>query len=64
MLKHALSGTVNWETRKWSNFTKFQVFVRDDHQFKQEELESVGDLSEVLLTNCRKMLVIDTNWTT
>ena len=33
----------NWQTRKWSNCTKFQ----DGRQFKQEELESVGELSEV-----------------
>ena len=25
MLKNALSDTVNWQTRKWSNCTKFQV---------------------------------------
>ena len=36
----------------------------DDHQFKQEELESVGELSESLLTNCLEMLLLGTNWTT
>ena len=45
MLKTASSDTVNWQTRKWSNCTKFPCL--DDHQFKQEELESVGELSEV-----------------
>ena len=27
MLKNALNGTVNWQTRKWSNCTKFPVLV-------------------------------------
>ena len=27
MLKNALSDTVNWQTRKWSSFTKFQVLA-------------------------------------
>ena len=35
MLRNALSCTVTWQTRKWSI-----------HQFKQEELESVGEVSE------------------
>ena len=38
---------VNWQTRKWSNFTKSQALAWDDHHLKQEELESVGELSEV-----------------
>ena len=36
----------------------------DDHQFKQEEPESVGALSEVCSTDCLEMLVLGTNWTT
>ena len=27
MLRHVLSDTVNWQTRKWSNCTKFQVLA-------------------------------------
>ena len=27
MLENALSDTVNWQTRKWSKFTKFQVLA-------------------------------------
>ena len=26
MLENALSDAVNWQTRKWSSFSKFQVF--------------------------------------
>ena len=46
-LKNASNGTVNLQTRKWSNFTKVSHPCLDDHQFKQEELESVGESSEV-----------------
>ena len=34
-------------TKKWSNSTKVSSPCLDDHQFKQEELESVEELSEV-----------------
>ena len=40
MLRNALSVSVNWQTIKWSSFTKFQVFA-------WMTLESVGELSEV-----------------
>ena len=30
----------------------------DDHEFKQEELESVGELSQVLFTNSLEMLAL------
>ena len=36
----------------------------DDHQFKQEELKSVGELSEVCSQKCLEMLALGTNWTT
>ena len=36
----------------------------DDHQFKQEELESVGELPKSLHSDCLEMLVLGTNWTT
>ena len=46
--KNALSDTVNWQTRKWSNqLYKVSSLCLDDHQFKQDKLESVGELSEV-----------------
>ena len=47
MLKNALNDTVKWLRKKWSNFTKFFYCCLDDHQFKQEEIEFVGELSEV-----------------
>ena len=36
LLKNALSDTVTWQTRKWSNFYKVSSPCLDDHQFKQE----------------------------
>ena len=33
----------------------------DDHQFKQEELESVGEFSQVCSQNCFEMLQLRTN---
>ena len=45
-LKNVLSDTANWQTRKWSNCKKSSPCL-DDHQFKQEEVEYVGELAEV-----------------
>ena len=42
----------------------FRIPLLDDDQFKQEEVESVGELSEVCSANCLEMLVFGTNWTT
>ena len=36
----------------------------DDHQFKEEENGSVGELSTVVLTNCSQMSVSGSNWET
>ena len=48
MLKNALNDTVNWQLRKWQEqLYKVSNLCLDDHQFKKEELESVGELSEV-----------------
>ena len=47
MLENALSDTVSWPTKKMSNFTKFRVSAWMIIQFKKEELESVGELSQV-----------------
>ena len=60
--KNALSDTVNWRTRKWSSCTKSQALGWDDHQFKQEELESVRELSQVCSQVVFKKLVPGTNW--
>ena len=48
----------NWQTRKWSSFFKISSPCLDDHQFKQEELESVGELSQVCLQKFLKWLYL------
>ena len=57
--KNASSDTVNWQTRKWSNFIKFKSLPG---------WSSINQISwrivRSLLTNCREMLVLCTNWTT
>ena len=58
MLKNALSDTVNCQTRKWCNFTKFQVLCLDDHHFKEEELESVGEFFKSMLKDYLKCLCL------
>ena len=36
----------------------------DDHHFKEEEMKSVGELSQNMLSNCSEMLILGKNWTT
>ena len=36
----------------------------DDHHFKEEEMTSVGELSQVCSQNCSKMFILGTYWTT
>ena len=55
MLENALSDTANWQTIKWSHYTKFQVFAWIDHHFKKEELESVGGVSKL----CSQIVLVD-----
>ena len=40
-------GTANWQTRKLSNYDEVSTPCLDDHQFKEEENGSVGELSTV-----------------
>ena len=36
----------------------------DDHHFKEEEMKYFGELSQVLLSNCSQMFILDTIWKT
>ena len=36
----------------------------DDHHFKEEEMNSVGQLSHVCISNCSEMLFLGTDWKT
>ena len=47
MLENALSDTASWQTKKVEQLYKVSSPCLDDHQFKLEELESVGGLTEV-----------------
>ena len=61
-----LCWTILWigKQRKWSQLYKVPHLCLDDHQWQQEELESVGELSEVCSQSCLEMLLFGTNWTT
>ena len=63
MLKNALSDTVNWQTRQWSNSTKYLLPCLDDHHFKEEELKSVGELSKyahkLFRSACTWLVLVD-----
>ena len=43
MLENALRDIASWQTKKWRTVSSLCL---DDHQFKKEELESVGELSK------------------
>ena len=59
-----------WSKRRWptlrigKQLCKVSSTLLDDHQFKQEELESVRELSEVCSQLVLQKLVFGTNWTT
>ena len=52
-----------WQTEQVEQIYKVSSPCLDDHQFKQEELESVEIITSVL-TNCFEMLVPKMNWET
>ena len=56
MLEDALSDTASWQTNVEQQY-KVSSPCLEDHQFKQEELQSVGELSEVCSQICFEILV-------
>ena len=53
MLKKCVERYCELENRKDSAAkTKSQVPCLDDHNFNKEELETVGELSKTMFTNC------------
>ena len=44
--KSALKGVVNWRLKKTQQIYKVSTPCLDDHNLKEEELESVGDMSQ------------------
>ena len=60
--KNALRHVANWRKQKTEQLYKVSSPSLDDHHFKKEELESVGELSKSMHTNCLEMLVPGTDW--
>ena len=52
MRRNAWSGSANWETNI-EQLCKVSTPWNDDHQFKKEELETVGDLT----TGCHQAVL-------
>ena len=61
-----MRGPTTWrdmlKNEKVEQLYKVSSPCLDDHEFEHEEHESVGELPQVLLTNCTKMLKSATNW--
>ena len=53
MLKNVLSDTANWQTRKWTNFTKLLIHVLYDCQ---GGIGTSWRIVKSLLTNCHEKL--------
>ena len=53
ILENSLSDIVNWQSKKTEQLYKVSSFCLDHHPFKQEELESVGELADV----CSQMVL-------
>ena len=63
MLKHVLSDTVNWQTRKLEQLYKVQVLAWMIIKSSRRNRKSVGKVSEVCSQIVLKLLVFGTNWT-
>ena len=57
----AQRGIANWETKRQSNCTVATPCL-DDHNFKKEELETVGEIVRRMFSNCLEILVLGSNW--
>ena len=57
MRRSASDDTVNWQKTS-SNCAKLLHHVFDDHQFKQQEMETVGELSRVCSQTVVKFLYL------
>ena len=47
MQRNVWSDIVSWQIRRLNNSTKYLLHAFDDHYVKEEELKSVGELSQV-----------------
>ena len=58
MQRNVWSDIVNWPIRRRNNSTKYLLPCIDDHHFKEEEMESVGELSQVCSQIVQKCLYL------
>ena len=58
MPRNVWNDIVSWRTKRLNNSTKYQTPCLDDHHFKEEELKSVGELSQVCSQNVLKCLYL------
>ena len=61
-----MCGTVivSWQTKTTKQLYKVSTPCIDDHHFKEEEMKSVGELSQVCTQIVPKMFILGTNWKT
>ena len=52
MRRNVWSDIVSWRTRRFNNSTKYLLHASMTITFKEEELKSVGELSQVCSQNC------------
>ena len=62
--KSALKDVVNWRRKRQRQLYTVSTPCLDDHNFKEEELETVGDLAKVCSQIVFKKFVFGTNWWT
>ena len=60
--KNAMKDLANWRIKRQNSYYKKSSPCLDDHHFKEEELESVGELLKSMHTYCPEMLVLGTTW--
>ena len=63
MLEHALSDAVNWQTRKWSSYTKFEVLalvIINSNRKNLNQSENYPKYAHKMF----EMLAHGTNWKT
>ena len=63
MPRNVWNDIVSWQTRRLDTY-KVSAPCIDDHHFKEEELKSVGELSEVSSQTLLKCLYLARNWKT
>ena len=61
MRRNAWKDIANCPIQRVEQLDKVSTPCLDDHQFKKEEFETVGEVSKVLLSNRSAMLIFGTD---